>query len=59
MNKLSISGFEMDRCGLVYHDGVVDRYLDGLSSGTKLLIGVKMKRLYRFLGDPVVLDTSG
>ena len=59
MNILSISGFEMDECGLVYHDGVGDLYLDGLSSGTKLLIGIEMKRLYMFLGDPVVVDTSG
>ena len=25
----------------------------------KLLIGVKMEGLYRFLGDPVVVDISG
>ena len=59
MNILSISEFEMDGCVLVYHDGVVDLYPHGLSSGTKLLIGVKMERLYRFLGDPKVIDISG
>ena len=59
MNILSISEFEMDGCGLVYHDGVVDLYPEEISSGTKLLIGVGMERLYRFLGDPVVVDTSG
>ena len=24
-----------------------------------MLIGVRMERLYRFLGDPIVVDTSG
>ena len=43
----------------MYHDGVVDLYTKGNSSGTKVLIGVKMERLYMFLGDPVVVDTSG
>lgn len=59
MNILSNSEFEMDRCGLVYHDGVVDLYPNGVSSGTKLLISVRMERLYKFLGNPVVVDTSG
>ena len=59
MNILSISEFEMDGCRLVYRDGVVDLYLEGISSGTKVLIGVRMERLYRFLGDPVVVDISG
>ena len=27
MNILSISEFKMDGCGLVYHDGVVDLYI--------------------------------
>ena len=49
----------MDGCGLVYHDGVVDLYPKGISSGTKVLIGVRMERLYRFLGDLVVVDISG
>ena len=59
MNILSISEFEMDSCGLVYGDGVVDLYPNVLSNGTKLLIGVKMERLYRFLGDLVVVNTCG
>ena len=59
MNILSISKFEMDGCGLVYHDGVVNLYPEGISRDTKVLIGVKMERLYRFLGDPVVVDISG
>ena len=59
MNILSIYKFEMDGCGLVYHDGVVDLYPEGISSDNKVLIGVRMERLYRFLGDPVVVDTSG
>lgn len=42
MNILSISEFEMDESRLVYHDGVVDLYPEGISSGTKVLIGVKM-----------------
>ena len=37
----------------------MDLYPDGLSSSTKLLIRVKMERLYKFLGDTVVVDTSG
>ena len=59
MNILSILEFEMDGCRLVYHYGDVDLYLEGISSGIKVLIGVRMERLYKFLGDPVVVDTSG
>ena len=42
MNILSILEFEMDGCELVYHDGVVDLYPEGISSGTKVLLGVRM-----------------
>ena len=59
MNILSISEFEMDGCGLVIHDEVVDLYRKGVSSDTKVLIGVRMERLYRFLGEPIVVGTNG
>ena len=59
MNILFVSGFEMDGCRLVFHDGVVDLYPEGVSSDTKVLIGVRMERLYRLLGEPVVVGSSG
>lgn len=49
MNILFISRFEMDGCGLMFHDGVVDLYPEG----------VRMERFYRLLGEPVFVRTSG
>lgn len=49
----------MDGCGLVFHDGVVDLYPEGVSCDTKVLIGIRMERLYRLLGELVVVGSNG
>ena len=43
----------------MFHDGVVDLYPEGVSGDTIVLIGVGMERLYRLLGELVVVGSSG
>lgn len=59
INILSVLGFEMDRCGLVFHDGLVYLYLDGVSCDTKVFLGVRSEILYMLVGGPVVVGSRG
>ena len=58
VNLFSMSSFEIDGCGIVFYQGLAYLYPKGMSSDTSVLLGVRLERLYRVLGQPVV-GTNG
>jgi hypothetical protein len=50
---LSLSSFEIDGCGIVFYQGNAYLYREGVSSDTSVLLGVRLEKLYRVLGQPV------
>jgi len=58
LNFLYVLDFEMDGCGMVFHQGLVYRYREGVFSDIGVVLGFWSERLYRLLGEPVV-GTNG
>jgi hypothetical protein len=58
VNFLSVSALEDEGCGVVFHHGQLFIYPEGATPDTSTVLGVRYERLYRLLGQPVIVSNG-